>query len=897
MDSFSELLADLCARAGALAPGRRLITEGSTRSEPWLFVRGEAPLPEQGWKLHVSSGVPSAEHVLRRAVPILLEEGTDFKVAGTLRFLAGMNDGLYGYSQIGKFITAYPPDAESAVRLARRLDEATRGLRGPAIPSDRPLAPGSIVYYRYGGFREQTLRTALGASVPAIVSPQGELEPDPRRSRYAPPAWAADPFLAAGVAHPLPEPERVIARRYLLLSLLYRSARGAVHLGLDLDTLRSCIIKRAPRDAQLLEDGSDARDRLRREHSLLERLAPHPWFPQPYALVEEAEELFLVMELVEGDALDEQVRALAEEGRLPSMAQVVAWGRALAQALAAVHRAGLVHRDVKSANVMVPPGGGLKLIDFDIAFVPGQPLLGVGTRGYLSPQQHAGAPPTPADDVHAVGAVLYLALTGAEPSLAPHSFSLLERPVALLRPGVSPALEAVVARCLDPEPSRRPPSMEALEEALGAVVVDGASAPAPLGAQPHPEEGSLRARYLGLARRVAQALARGATHGPQGRLGWVSTYRGSPVHSRELYHGTAGVVLALVEALSVEPSVRPVVEQALSGLREPPVGASTAAVASLYMGEAGVAVALLRAGQLLVEPPLLTSALERADFVASQPHASPDMIVGAAGRLRGHLLLWDETREPRQLQAAVSAGEWLLGAAEPVGPEACRWVIPPGFDDLSGHAYPGYAHGAAGVGDVLLELYEATGDERFREAAQRALAWVKGLAVPVLEDGSGRAWPLREGGSLFSMWCYGAPGIGTFLMHAAGRELSPEARALAEGAARATARVGRWAPPTQCHGLAGSIELLLDMHQWTRDSAWLTEAWSLARLLETFLVESEQGPGFSSDAPELVTPDYMVGTAGVLACLLRLADPEHRPRQLSRQGFRFRPGASALATP
>jgi hypothetical protein len=889
LDSFSELLAELCSPPGALAPDRRLIKQDSSRSEPWLFVRGEAPMPEQGWKLHVSSGVPSAEHALRRAVPVLLEEGIDFKVAGSLQFLAAMNDGLYGYSQIGKFITAYPPDAGSAVRLARRLDEATRGLRGPAIPSDRPLAPGSAVYYRYGGFREQTLRTALGSSVPAIVSPQGELVPDMRRAVYAPPAWASDPFLAAGVAQPLPEPERVIARRYLLLSRLYRSARGAVHLGLDLDTLRSCIIKRAPRNAQLLADGSDARDRLRREHSLLERLSPHPSFPTPYALEEEADELFLVMELVDGDALDELVRAQAEQGRLPSVTQVVAWGRALAQALSAVHRTGLVHRDIKGANVLVPPEGGLKLIDFDIAFVPGQPLFGVGTRGYLSPQQHASAPPAPADDVHAVGAVLYLALTGAEPSLAPHPFSLLERPVLLLRPEVPPALEAVVAQCLDPEPSRRPPSMEALEDALRAVEVLDPIAPVPPGAESHPEEDSLRARYLGLARRVAQALGRHAKPGPQGQLGWASTYRGSPMHSRDLYHGTAGVALALAESLDVEPSVRLVVEEALRGLHALRGEEGSAAAASLYMGEAGVAVALLRAGQLLKEPKFITSALERADFVASQPHTSPDMIVGTAGRLRSHLLLWDETREPRQLQAAVAAGEWLLSASEPVGPEACRWVIPPGFDDLSGHAYPGYAHGAAGVGDVLLELHEATGDERFRVKARGALAWVTSLAVPALEDGSGRAWPMREGGSLFALWCYGAPGIGTFLLHAAGSELSLEARALAESAAHATSRVGRWAAPTQCHGLAGSLELLLDMYQGTGDRAWLTEAWSLARLLETFLVESEEGPGFSSDVPELVTPDYMVGTAGVLACLLRLADPQHRPRQLSRRGFRFRP--------
>jgi lantibiotic modifying enzyme len=116
----------------------------------------------------------------------------------------------------------------------------------------------------------------------------------------------------------------------------------------------------------------------------------------------------------------------------------------------------------------------------------------------------------------------------------------------------------------------------------------------------------------------------------------------------------------------------------------------------------------------------------------------------------------------------------------------------------------------------------------------------------------------------------------------------PEAASLAQGAAQMVARGARWIGPTQCHGLAGNIEFLLDMYQETNDQVYLTEAQSLARLLEAFASERENGLVWPSDDPAVFAPDYMVGYAGVASCLLRLADPERRPHGLSRADFGYR---------
>jgi hypothetical protein len=107
------------------------------------------------------------------------------------------------------------------------------------------------------------------------------------------------------------------------------------------------------------------------------------------------------------------------------------------------------------------------------------------------------------------------------------------------------------------------------------------------------------------------------------------------------------------------------------------------------------------------------------------------------------------------------------------------------------------------------------------------------------------------------------------------------------------ARGTRWSSATQCHGLAGSAELLLDFYQALSDPAYLAEAHSIGRLLEAYATERDGLLVWPSEMPFVYSPDYMVGFAGVAVALLRLADPERRPHQLSRRGFRHTPGAAA----
>ena len=261
----AELLADW--------PGQRISLDQS-----WIHIAAPAGQGrEQGWKLHVSATPLSAPEVLRRAAPLLLEAAVGFKAARTTRQLGLLNQGQAGArSQVGKFLTIYPHDDEQAVELARALDAATAGLDGPAIPSDQPLRPGSLVHYRFGGFRQRTAISSGGMLTAMLVDPDGRLVPDRREPWFSAPEWAVDPFERAGLVvrgRPQPGP---IGTRYRVRKALQQTGKGGVYLADDRSVApaRPVVIKEGRRAVTTDLSGRDARARIDHEHALLRRAAP-----------------------------------------------------------------------------------------------------------------------------------------------------------------------------------------------------------------------------------------------------------------------------------------------------------------------------------------------------------------------------------------------------------------------------------------------------------------------------------------------------------------------------------------------------------------------------------------------------------------------------------------------
>ncbi|MFI6689758.1 lanthionine synthetase LanC family protein [Streptomyces sp. NPDC050485] len=875
------------AVGGQLSDWRIVPADGPL--QPWVsaFPHGPA-LPRQGWKLHVSSYASTAAETLQRALPPLVTLGAAFKVMGSLAWLERLNCGAAGISQVGKFITVYPQGEDSALEVAAALAAATRGMRGPLIPSDRSYGDGSIVFYRYGGFDGTRMQTLLGDAVFAVLDPDGRLVPDLRGMTPSVPDWADDPFRRNGLGAPFAL-ARTVAGRYRPAMTLAHSPETVVQLALDLATPRGCIMKRAAkRPAGRGGEADDGTTALRREAAALLKLSGRRATPEVLDVVENDDELVLVSEDLGGETLDRYVRGLAGSGHGCSTARVVELGAAIADALSVLHEAGHVHGDLKSANIVLPSDGLVRLIDLELARPVGatdRPTE-AGTRGYLSPACRAGGAVSPADDIYALGAVLYLLATGAEPSRAPDPHDLLARPPGQLRPAVDGSLTKIVSRCLDPNPERRFGSVCEVRRALLTVGESRPKPPAPPGAS---DPGRTRASdLLELAHRSGDFICAQAESSEQG-LAWRSRYNvGKGLVGRDVNTGMAGTVLALAE-LAQElrvPRHTDVLRAAARTLHAMPTVPGDRP-RGLYVGEMGIVAALLRAGQVLADGELVGFALERAEAQpAAAPDDSPDLFHGLAGRLLVHLMLWDETGDGRSLERAVHCGDTLLRQCEG-GRGTAHWRIPPGYGDISGKSLLGYAHGAAGIADALLDLYEATGASGYEETAREAADWITSQAIRCLEDLSGLAWPIAEGDPAHPpFWCHGATGIGRMLLHARRLGLEPDPTETLRRACRSVALGARWSGPTLCHGLAGNAEFLWDAGLALDDGDLLAQAHGLIGILPAFAVDSPDGRAWISEAPRQITPDYLVGYAGIPVVLLRMARPRRR-YQLSRAGFRY----------
>lgn len=201
--------------------------------------------------------------------------------------------------------------------------------------------------------------------------------------------------------------------------------------------------------------------RFVREQSLR---VQHPHVVAPQGWAADDEHIALSMDLVRGGSVE---TLLGDHGPLPEPYVAVVLDQLL-DGLAAIHRAGVVHRDVKPANILLEPTGSgrpfVRLSDFGVAARAGEPRLTerghrVGTPGYVAPEA-ASVDPAPSADLYAVGVVGRVLLAGADPNqLPPHHDS---------------ALWPVLKHLSDPDPARRPPTAEAARRLLARFVPEGA---------------------------------------------------------------------------------------------------------------------------------------------------------------------------------------------------------------------------------------------------------------------------------------------------------------------------------------------------------------------------------------------------------------------------------------
>lgn len=382
----------------------------------WAFPTKivKCDFPSEGFKIHLSATVRTASKVLDCVVPLLLKHHLYFKCAGSLRFLQDLNAGFWGLTQVGKFLTIYPPKPFNLLILADTLYRLTKGIKGPRIPSDALYRKNGIVYYRYGSF------IGGGKDQSSLTKPNGEKVDDKRNPLEPVPEWVKNPFCTKKW---VPE-KKLFLGRFLIFEVLRQRGKGGVYGALEFGTtngsrkmrpFRKVVIKEARYAGEEDFRGIDATQRLTWEYSVMKILSKQSRFvPQAYDLYQYENHKYLIMEYIEGTNLNTLLlskKPLKRVDVIPLFSQLL-------EAVGVLHKLGYFMVDNSPDNILIDRNGKLYLTDFEYVFRKGGlPLNNIGTPGFYPHSEKEDSnismkyQELMKRDLYALGALLYVLLS------------------------------------------------------------------------------------------------------------------------------------------------------------------------------------------------------------------------------------------------------------------------------------------------------------------------------------------------------------------------------------------------------------------------------------------------------------------------------------------------------
>ena len=825
------------------------------------WVNPGAVLPDQGWKVHVSSSLENAQSVLTVVSMACVDLGVPFKhLAGRRMFLLA-HDKHSPRAQSGKFCTLYPPTRECAWQLLRRLEADLAGMSGPYVLTDRRFGTSECVSYRYGAFRGSTRVDADGARVETMTGIDGMQVDDERKPRFQLPQGLTDPFRTAvegseGANGPAgPAGSEVSAgtaqgpvsfRGYTFESVARHGNAGGAYLFRSADG-EPVFIKEAKMHNGYTADGDDAKTRLEAEYLNLRAIhgrAPG-LCPRPVKLFHHWEHSFLVTERIFGMSIYRWMVTNHPALRLGADAAEFAgyYRRAMSvldqldAQLERIHELGYVYLDLSPTNVLVDDEDRARLVDFEAA----QPIDNVrqfmGTPGYAHPDPRSVAERDPRELDRFGLAALALLLV----------FPLHD--IAERHPAALDHLHADMSELAPVEPRLWQRATRSYNVTEACVL-------------PTPQDirGDPIAALRWLSDKTADALEEMAQPGHPARV-YPTIPLGYQTSTRAVAAGTAGVLLALNRA---DRGCDPVV---IRGLRDEALASSRASAPGLLFGSAGIAQVLAELGESDAAETLLAAA-------AGHPvnAAIATLGAGAAGTALGLLAHHRLTGEQRWLDLAQRLLERV-----PDGDELTS--------QLSSTYRSGLIGGRAGVALALHHLHRRTGDPHLFTRGMRLLGEELEYSRPVPEGGLGFK-TTHEDSRVYPYLFAGSAGyarvLARYLADHPDAEFGTDAAAglqpadVLEQCLRAcSARFSVF--PGLFPGLAGLVVTLADAGKRLGRPALIDTALTNALGLFRYAIPHKAGVAWLGEPGQRISADLWSGSAGIVLALRYLTEAAAPP--------------------
>lgn len=839
----------------------------------WEFI-GETPSIEYGWKLHVSSVQWEVFSLLKKILPTLLEFNVPFKIAHNSDVLAMLNEGSFGSTQIGKFMTIYPQSDEECVRIAKTLVRETKKFNGPKIITDLHL--GGTVYTRFGTFNPKITRDRLGNinivgsnpdagyKVPFVIP---EKIDNPFKEFKLPKGGILTKFEG-----------RLIGPGYLIAKTINVHAKGSIYKALDMRDQKNIgfvILKEARKFCVSDVYGRHMFDRLSHQEQIHKKLKGKIPMPDVIEKFEFADNLYLCLSFIDGIDLEQRLPApfytLSPDDKLSRLQEF----KKLSEIIKILHAEGVIHRDLSPRNIRIDTSGSIFILDFELSYdvtaLNFNPFT-EGTAGYISPQQKEGEHPTTADDIYSLGSLFLMQITGFDSQRTLYGYlepDLFAEKIAALS-GTPQSLCEIIIECLNKKKNLRP-SIDQIIAVISTCIKEAefkrTTTKYPLICLSNEQRLQLINKSLNwFHNEISQEETSKLWFSPEIESHNVAS-NVSPNFKlyRSVSRGVSGVVYSISRLHKmgyVHKDTSTKINSAIDWLlnHEPTPDDQ---MPGLHFGEAGVAVAIAEAVSAGITPhgdwliPYMNEAL-------SGPLDWPDITHGAAGQGLAAILCARLLNNNDLLKHTHRCFDYLIQNQLEDG----SWKLPGGVNGMEGSTYTGFAHGVAGIIYYLSKYSLIFNEKTAKTASIKGAKWL--LEQKQTIHKSAINWPmLKDQNESWKWWCHGGPGISLALLALFELTGNNEYLEVVKKSLNIHGYAICYNNLSQCHGLSGLGEIYLDAFKTTKVKEFYSRAKYIASKLESLARVDSNGASWLVENTFKPTADLMIGCAGITHFLSR----------------------------
>ncbi len=832
--------------------GKVLLSSGLGFERDGLYYKVGEITQVQGWIIHISVVPYQLEKLLNILVPFFCKNSIAFRIVADLAIAGQLQSGELGYINVGKTIKVYLTDQCFNSLLISELVRLSLPFDGPAVPTDIHLS-GNL-YARYGGFNPIRTLNQNGEQENYIYDPAGRLAKDEYRIPYELPKDVFFPFDFLNIEARSKE-NRILKNKYRIVSVLKADVKGSVLRAVYFKGLflKSCVIKQGKKYTCADEYGRYISDRLAHQLDLYRKLQGKAPVPAIIDFFEESGDTYFAMGLINGPLLENKVAEIFEgltwvQLTVNKRLQILDYVLQVVDVAQTLHENGIVHRDITPANFIVDPKNRLAVIDLELSFFlhakQSAPPFGIGTIGFMSPEQQAGRTPTVYEDIYGLGALMIPLFT----CLPPVKFEQQQKEVIRYQLGFfiqDQQIVSLILACLSQDPGDRP-ALASIRGEIEQIKQECKTNPFLFTGSPftdHPAAGVKETIRKGL-----QALS-GPVISRQGQI-WASCADQSGYHVANyqfgqtvymgLQNGLGGIIYSIARADRKTRVCRDAYFVNLQYLYDSFISRLPRLPGGLYGGAAGMAVALaegIKNGLIETNESNRETIRQCLDI----PSDGLSMRTGAAGI---------------GVAALVCSSVLQLSETKTLAEKQFKKILL-GLDN-----YPSlnWTEGLAGIATFLILYFDRFNDEQTGQVAKDLLhriakqASKNKLVSPWLSEGSaGIALCFLKAFEVFK-----DHGYARFAEQLLGRNPKYLSSHLF----------------THGSGLAGLGEVYLEAYKILAGSEWLDRAgWIASVFVNACRYDPDGGAYWVTGMPTMITADFAGGCSGIIHFLNRYSQP------------------------